>query len=81
MKTITTGWNFFRLLRFLTGTAVLVQSIILQEWLLGLAGVFLAGMALFTKGCGVNGCDNKISSVNNKVEFKEIIYEELDYKK
>jgi hypothetical protein len=81
LKTITTGWNFFRILRFVTGMAVLVQSLILQEWLLAFAGIFLAGMAVFTKGCGVNGCDNNLPSFKNKSEFKEIIYEELDPKK
>lgn len=81
IETITTGWNFFRILRFVTGIAVLIQSIILQEWLLAAAGIFLAGMALFTRGCGANGCATRMTTFQGSENAKEIEYEELDDKK
>ncbi|MCU0389446.1 MAG: hypothetical protein MUE71_12645 [Chitinophagaceae bacterium] len=82
MKTITTGWNFFRVARLLLGIAALVQAIMLREWPLALAGMFIAGMALFNTGCGIGGCAPRTNYHNvQQTEIKEIEYEELDAKK
>jgi hypothetical protein len=81
IKSITTGWNFFRVARLLLGIAALVQAIMLKEWLLALAGVFIAGMALANTGCGLGGCAphmDKKSHTSNKIN--EIQYEEVDNK-
>jgi hypothetical protein len=46
-----------RVLRLLFGIYVLWQSISMSEWMLGLAGLLLAGMAILNIGCcGTNGC-------------------------
>lgn len=82
LKGLTTGWNFFRIARLVLGIAALIQAIIIKEWPLGLAGLFIAGMALANSGCGLAGCAprqqfNHYQGVKNE----EIIYEELDAKK
>jgi hypothetical protein len=82
LKTITTGWNFFRVARLLLGIVALVQAIMLKEWPLALAGLFIAGMALANTGCGIGGCAPRTSVTSNSVNTnKEITYEELDSKK
>jgi hypothetical protein len=82
VKGLTTGWNFFRIARFVFGIAALVQAIIIKEWPLALAGLFIAGMALANSGCGLAGCAPR-DNFNNYQEQKnqEIIYENLDDKK
>jgi hypothetical protein len=82
LKTITSGWNFFRVARLLLGIAALVQAVMLREWPLALAGMFIAGMALANTGCGLGGCATRTSVGTNVLQTnKEITYEELDSKK
>lgn len=77
-----TGWNFFRVARLLLGIAALVQAIMLREWPLALAGVFIAGMALANTGCGLGGCAFRTSIQSNPSKnLNDISYEELDIKK
>lgn len=80
-RTITTGWDFFRLVRLALGIAALVQAVILQEWVLALAGAFIGGMALANMGCGVNGCRMPQNyTTPTQKNMKDISYEELDNK-
>lgn len=81
-RTIAAGWNFFRVARLLLGIAALVQAIMLREWPLALAGLFIAGMAIANTGCGLGGCTTRAKgqSFNNN-NPSEISYEELDIKK
>jgi hypothetical protein len=77
MERILKGWNFVRLIRLALGVFITVQSIIAREWLLGFAGLFLTGTALFNVGCcGIYGCQPVIKS--NTSPAKDIIYEEVD---
>lgn len=82
IRNITTGWNFFRIARLLLGVAALVQAILLKEWPLAIAGLFIAGMALANTGCGLGGCAPRKNFSNLQDQnTKEIVYEELDVKK
>jgi hypothetical protein len=77
MERILKGWNFVRLIRLALGAFITVQSFITREWLLGFAGLFLTGTALFNVGCcGIYGCQPVIKSHSGQV--KEISYEEVD---
>jgi hypothetical protein len=68
--------------RLLLGIAALVQAVMLKEWPLALAGLFIAGMALANTGCGIGGCAPRTQYRTIKPnENKEIEYEELDIKK
>jgi len=79
---LKTDWNFFRVARLLLGIGALVQAIMIREWPLALAGLFIAGMALANTGCGIGGCAPR-SSVrpNGSQNLNNITYEELDSKK
>lgn len=77
MERILKGWNFIRLIRLIFGVWIVAQAIVEHEWILGLAGIFFAGTALFNVGCcGVNVCQPSIKT--NSGVNKEIIYEEVD---
>jgi hypothetical protein len=77
MERIIKGWNFVRLIRLALGLFITVQSMMTREWILGFAGLFLTGTALFNIGCcGVYGCEPVIKS--NSGAAKDVIYEEVD---
>lgn len=79
MKKLLSGWNVMRVVRLLIGLYALWQAIVTKEPMLGLAGLFVAGMALANIGCcGVNGC--QITS-SKPVLREEISYEEVDSSK
>ena len=80
MERILKGWNFVRLIRLVLGMYITVQSAMTGEWILGIAGLFLTGMAVWNLGCcGVNGCYPVMKS--NPGLVKDIIYEEVDAQK
>jgi hypothetical protein len=82
LNTIKTDWNFFRVARLLLGIGALVQAIMIREWPLALAGLFIAGMALANTGCGIGGCAPRTSiSTKESQNINNITYEELDTKK
>jgi hypothetical protein len=80
MERILKGWNFMRVVRLLIGLYAGWQSVVMQEWMLGLAGVFVAGTALMNVGCcGVNSCQPMIKTKTGAAGSpKDVIYEEVD---
>jgi hypothetical protein len=76
MKKLLSGWNVMRVIRLLIGVYAFWQAIITKEPMLGLAGLFIAAMALANMGCcGINGCQ----IISSKPVLKEkISYEEVD---
>jgi hypothetical protein len=77
MERIIKGWNFVRLIRLVLGLWITVQSLLMGEWIMGCAGLFLTGTALFNLGCcGAYGCQPLVKSGSGPA--KEIIYEEMD---
>jgi hypothetical protein len=77
MESILKNWNIVRVIRLLLGLSVCWQSVVMHEWILGFAGIFVAGNALFNVGCcGINGC--QIAAKPNPGLTKEISYEEVD---
>jgi len=64
MERIFSNWNLMRIIRLIIGIYAGYQSIVMHEWILGLAAVYVAGMAILNIGCcGVNGC--QIPNKNN----------------
>ena len=54
---IFSNWGVFRVVRLVMGIAIIVQSFLFKDILLGIAGILFTAMALFNMGCcGVNGC-------------------------
>lgn len=82
LNTIKTNWNFFRVARLLLGIGALVQAIMLREWPLALAGLFIAGMALANTGCGIGGCTpGTLTNPNEMKNINKITYETVDTEK
>lgn len=77
IKTITSNWNFMRIVRLLAGIGITVQAVLLRDALFGLAGLLFTGMALFNIGCcGVDGCNTPVKN-GTQSSAKEISYEEV----
>lgn len=68
-----------RVLRLLLGVAVLVQSIMTGDLLIGAMSLFLIGTAVFNIGCcGAGGCNTgfdkrKPKGSRQDVEFEEVV--------
>ena len=75
-QTILTNWTIIRFLRLILGLGVIVQAIILQDMLLGFAGLLFSGMAVFNAGCcGTAGCaapPKKSGKTLNETTYEEV---------
>ncbi len=82
IKWYVMGWDFVRLLRLVLGIVIIIQAIGMREWVLGMAGLLIAGMALANIGCcGVGGCSTNFQNRRTIHENQPISYEEVDAKK
>ena len=56
-QAILNNWSFIRFFRLAAGIAIFVQAVISKDFVLGFAGLFFTGMAVFNTGCcGTGGC-------------------------
>lgn len=78
---ILNNWTFMRALYLLIGTAIIVQSIMSQEWFGVAFGGYFASMGLFAFGCAAGNCfggncsieqEQKLTSAIQDVEFEEV---------
>ena len=70
------NWAFIRVLRLLLGLAVIVQAVVLNDTLLGVAGLVFSSLAIFNRGCcGQAGC--AIPSKAQSKSTTETTYEEV----
>lgn len=77
MKNYIKNWNIIRFLRVATGIAVLVQGILIKDWLLsGLGGLFTL-MPLMNAGCGVGGNCNTNYAKRRNSSSDDFTYEEV----
>ena len=54
---IFSNWNFMRAIRLVLGIFIIVQSIVVKDWAIGLLGILFTAMPLFNIGCcGTSGC-------------------------
>lgn len=75
-QSVSSNWNFFRMLRLLMGLAIVGQAIGNRDFLFGLAGLMFSGMAIFNIGCcGSAGC--KVSPHKSAITAKDIVFEEI----
>jgi len=78
---ILTGWTLARVLYFLLGAVVIVQSVIQQHWLGIAIGSYFAAMGIFRFGCAAGNCvnlnGNSHSTGEIKTDLKETVYEEI----
>ena len=78
---ILNNWTFMRALYLIIGTAIIVQSIMSQEWFGVAFGGYFASMGLFAFGCAAGNCfggncsieqEQKLTSAIQDVEFEEV---------
>lgn len=53
---LLTGWNFRRIAYLLIGLAIVVNAILVKEWVGILFGGYFAAMGLFAFGCASGAC-------------------------
>jgi hypothetical protein len=76
-QAILSNWNFMRLVRLGLGIFILVQSVMLKDWSMGLLGVLFTIMPVFNIGCcGAGGCATKPQK-NASADTKDTTYEEV----
>lgn len=75
-QAIFSNWDFMRFVRLGLGIAIIVQSVIARDWMMGMMGVLFTSMPVFNIGCcGASGC---ATPVKKDIEpTKEITYEEV----
>ena len=65
-----------RFIRLVLGIVIIVQSLIIKDWAIGLLGILFTAMPLFNIGCcGSNTCYTPTKKVSESP--KEITYEEV----
>ena len=76
-ETILQNWTIIRFLRLLIGIGIIVQAVVLQDILLGAAGLLFGGMAVFNAGCcGTAGCATparKSARSKNETRYEEVV--------
>lgn len=77
MKNFLSNWNFMRIIRLVLGIAVIIQGIVLAEWMFIVLGGFFSLMPLLNIGCcGATGCNTRPQK-NSRNITEDIIYEEV----
>jgi hypothetical protein len=75
--TIFSNWNFMRLIRLALGIVIIVQSIVIKDWAVGLLGIFFTSLPIFNIGCcSTGGCyttPKKITESNKDVVYEEVV--------
>ncbi len=67
-----------RLLRLTFGAIAIIQSIITFDFVLGLLGLVVGGLALFNVACcGSDGCRTNDKNLNTKNEISDVEFEEV----
>lgn len=59
MKKYLRNWNFMRILRLAIGIFIIVQGIIMKEWMFTGLGILFTLMPVFNVGCGASGSCNR----------------------
>ena len=75
-QTILSNWSFMRFLRLGLGIAIIVQSVIANNWTMAIVGFLFTAIPVFNIGCcGTGGCNtptNKISETTKDITYEEV---------
>ena len=77
---LLTGWAFQRVLFLVSGSFILIQSIIERQWFGIIFGIYFTSMGLFAFGCAGNcyvvnsgsGNDKKTTTSITGVDYEEV---------
>lgn len=76
---LLTGWTFTRLLYVLLGAFVIIQSVMQQQWLGSVFGVYFATMGIFAFGCASGNCYTE-SKQDTTTTIRDVKLEEIKQK-
>lgn len=74
---ILTNWTFARALYLIMGIAVIIQSVMSQQWFGVVFGGYFASMGLFAFGCAAGNCFGGNCNIEPQQKAKTTI-QELD---
>ena len=79
---ILTNWTFKRALYFIMGCAVIIQSVMSQQWFGVAFGGYFAAMGLFAFGCASGNCfgGNCEIELKQKANIEDVQLEEVKIK-
>lgn len=72
------GWSLFRALRLAIGLAILIQGILVMDYLFMFLGVWMAALPVLNVGCGCNtyGCSDDFEETDSATS-EEVVFEEI----
>lgn len=75
---ILSNWTFVRALYLVMGIAVIVQSVMSQQWFGVAFGGYFAAMGLFAFGCAAGNCFGGTCDVKpkQKINIEDVPFEE-----
>lgn len=77
MKNYIRNWSLMRLLRLGVGIFIIVQGVLMHEWMfIGLGALFTA-MPVLNMGCGANGSCGVPRTRSTPNENREVTYTEV----
>jgi hypothetical protein len=81
---ILTNWTFTRALYLIIGIAVIVQSVMSQQWFGVALGGYFASMGLFAFGCAAGNCFGGNCATEpqqkSKTSIQDVQFEEVKTK-
>lgn len=76
---IFSGWNFMRFLRLFIGVSVVVQGLIIKDWMFVTLGALFSLMPILNIGCcGTSTCSTTYTNTNKNID--EVTFEEIKNK-
>lgn len=76
---IFSGWNFMRFLRLIIGVSVIVQGLIIKDWMFVTLGTLFSLMPILNVGCcGTSYCNTTLNNTNKNTD--EVTFEEIKNK-
>lgn len=77
---IVSGWNLQRVLYVLLGTGLIIQSVMIHQWVGIFFGAYFAAMGIFAFGCASGQCAAPRSKRTESALPGEVIFEEVKNK-
>lgn len=81
---ILTGWTFGRVLYLVMGITILIQSVMIHQWMGMVLGSYFAAMGIFAFGCAAGSCLSSAGRMpranKQEADVQDISFEEIKTK-
>lgn len=81
---ILTGWTFSRVLYLAMGIIILIQSVMIRQWMGMVLGLYFAAMGIFAFGCAAGNCFSSAGRMprtsKQETDGQDISFEEIKTK-